>query len=274
MGGSCGGERIAGIVAVRHRRFGRPTLLHDGTSTLWGVDDIVVKTTPAERPLIGRARRGHAVATWLHARGMATTKPLGWHEVGGYGAGVFERVTHEHDFSPESVAPLLAGFHERMRAYPARRRLPMLSVDAWYGPLRDTACSHGLDGADLRLVDAAREACPPLIGPIRPIHADLHRANVLATGRGPLLVDFDLVGLGPADWDWSGVRWRMPASHWERACALAGIDGEAVAAHEPTHWLLAVLWQLTRHDEPRRALGRCWLRAGCRHALDLPREAH
>lgn len=262
------GRHVAQIAAARHGRAGEPVLLNDGTSVVWRVDDLVVKTTRDVDPLITRARRGHRVASWLHAQGLPTTTPLGWHEIEGFGAGVFEHIEHVHDFAPEPTATLVTRFHALAAALPVE--VPRLHIDHWYAPFLADALAHGLADVDLALVEQARGACVEFDGPTQPIHADLHQANVLATAHGHLLVDFDLVGLGPVDWDLSGMRWRMTSADWARACEVLGVQDEQVRPHEPTHWLLATMWLLSRHDAPRREIGRSWLHAGYRHALDLP----
>lgn len=61
------------------------------------------------------------------------------------------------------------------------------------------------------------------------VHGDLNRDNVVATADGPVLLDLECAGYGPAAWDlvaqWVAVlRYGRPESEYERFCAVYGAD--------------------------------------------------
>lgn len=129
---------------------------------------------------------------------------------------------------PESqaiVALLLRRVHALDPAGPARR----MTVVGWCMLYRQATATAGLGEADRAAIERAEPGVstalrdysklPP--APIRLCHSDLHRQNLLQSGRRNWLVDWEYAHHGDPFWDLAG---------WVRSASLSGSACEALVS--------------------------------------------
>lgn len=122
---------------------------------------------------------------------------------------------------------------------------------------QDPSSTPGLAAADRTLAAGAHRRLAPLVrslGQATALHAEPHEDNILWTERGPLLIDFEAVCRGPAEWDLAYLppaalasfperndaaiaRLRAGVSFCVAAWCLADLDpSPAVAEAATVHW--------------------------------------
>ncbi|MFI6866325.1 aminoglycoside phosphotransferase family protein [Nocardia sp. NPDC050406] len=169
-----------------------------------------------------RQRMELAVVGWLADQGhpVIAPSPLVPREPvrrNGFSMTFWEFVDQDHDAEPDYArnCGLVADLHAALRDYPGE--LPFLSAAepvmvedafAFLGTRPDL-----LDPADLDRARREWEVVAPLVRSrtafeaefpgidVQPIHGDAPAANIITTVTGPVYSDFELVTLGPAEWD-------------------------------------------------------------------------
>lgn len=221
-----------------------PVVLHDSFSVVVHLAPApVVARVPTVLPaaenlaeLEERQREELAVVDWLAARGhpVVVPSPLAPLEPvrrDGFSMTFWEHVRKSEDAEPDYArnAALIADLHGALRDYP--RELPFLAA---LEPKLPEAADHlrehpavleraGLDPADLERAERQWAVLEPLVAsregfeaafpgiPIQPVHGDAPAYNIIDTVDGKLCSDFEVITLGPVEWD----------------LALIGPDGEA-----------------------------------------------
>lgn len=217
-----------------------PQLLRTGMNALFAAgDDVVLR--------IGRPTADPASAIWLadHLAGFgirtpryAQSPPLVIGELTVYGM-QFEHVVGPIDWA--EVGQMVARLHTiDPNSVAGRYPTPWCSSFPWWqfdelladvGGLLDAASRRGIDAALHRAVGWHERVDHVVL-----CHGDVHPGNVLQTDVGPMLIDWDLMCMGPAAWDhapmmtWS-ERWGGQPGEYEAFAAGSGrsFRGDAVA---------------------------------------------
>jgi Ser/Thr protein kinase RdoA (MazF antagonist) len=174
---------VAGDVVIR---VGRPTAPAESSYEL--ADALLAAGIAVPRPALSRAvvtgAHGLAATAWDRA---VTSGPVDWVAVG-------RMLARLHGLDPDAVAP----------SYP----VPLASAFPWWQfdemlarakPLIDPPVHEAI----ARVVERHGGWVAAAGGPTRWVlcHGDVHPANVLAGPNGPVIVDWDLLCLGPPGWD-------------------------------------------------------------------------
>jgi hypothetical protein len=184
-------------------------------SSLWSVDDEVVLRVSNDA---ARAERWHWLSAELGRRGIRVPRSLGptvfrhdeWvvarvEHIRGVGpidwAEVGALVRRVHDIAPGDLVPRVE--------LPWCGSFPHWNLDRQFADLCAhidaeakagmRACLQRWDGWRHVLVESPSVVC----------HGDLHPGNVMAGPEGPVLIDWDLMCIGPAAWD------HAPLLRWE-----------------------------------------------------------
>ncbi|MEV0761449.1 aminoglycoside phosphotransferase family protein [Nocardia sp. NPDC050435] len=200
---------------------------------------------PPSETLDTLARRQRAeldVAAWLAARGVPVIPPsplLPREPVqrDGFSITFWQFLAEDRDREPDYVANAesVADLHAALRDYPGR--LEFLSaadpdfVTAALGRLErmpELLPAAELDRArrEWRILEplvrsrAAFEAAFPAV-PLQPIHGDSPPANIFRGVRGDLYSDFELITLGPVEWDLAALGPEHEAAY-DRGAARLG----------------------------------------------------
>ncbi|WP_043617920.1 phosphotransferase [Nonomuraea candida] len=177
--------------------------------------------SPAERQ-----RAELDVTQWLAGQGVPVIppSPLVPREPvsrDGFSMTFWQFVEEDRDKEPDYVAnsESVADLHAAMRAYPGR--LEFLSA-AEPGFVADSLARLGdrpdlIEPADLDRARREWRALEPFVRSraafearfpgidLQPIHGDSPPANIFSGTRGDLYSDFELVSLGPVEWDLAGL---------------------------------------------------------------------
>ena len=113
---------------------------------------------------------------------------------------------------PSDLAELggvVRGFHSALAELAAD--LPTLAdkIDDASALLRDRDRTPGLTNQDRRAAARAEPRIHELLDPLAPdtaLHGEPHDGNVIWTGDGPLLIDFEASCTGPLEWDLAYLR--------------------------------------------------------------------
>ncbi|WP_416973052.1 aminoglycoside phosphotransferase family protein [Streptomyces sp. 4F14] len=193
-------------------------------------------TDPAALAL--RQRDELAVTQWLHRRHVPVIPPsplVPCEPVrrDGFSMTLWTYVPENRDSEPDYVANAesVAALHKALRDYPGR--LEFLSAADPEFITRALADPVLIDPADLdrarrewRILEplvrsrAAFEARFPGIG-LQPVHGDSPPANIYAGTDGDLYADFELITLGPVEWDLAGLGPEHEAAY-DRGARRAG----------------------------------------------------
>ncbi|MBA3289410.1 MAG: aminoglycoside phosphotransferase family protein [Acidimicrobiia bacterium] len=221
-------ELVAALLerAVEHWRLPRPRHLRTGMNAIYTAEDVVVRIghTSADPAL------ALALADVLTAAGVRVAEPRRPDVVteGGLSATAWERLRSDGtDPDWRTVGRMVATVHAiEVNTLPAGLPLPTCSSFPWWnfdpllaavGDLLDDRARHGIEA----VVDANRwwvdEPEPRVL-----CHGDVHPHNVVSTAAGPVLIDWDLLSVGPPAWDHSMLlrldRWSWPPT-WYAAFA-------------------------------------------------------
>ena len=180
---------------------------------------------PPDADLDSQARRQQAeldVTRWLAEQGTpvippSTAVPREPVQRDGFSMTFWQFVEEDRAKEPDYVAnsELVADLHAAMRAYPGR--LSFLSAAEPQFVTRSLTRLENrpdlLDPADLDRARREWQVLEPLVRSrtaferafpgidLQPIHGDSPPANIFAGIDGPLYSDFELVTLGPVEWD-------------------------------------------------------------------------
>jgi Ser/Thr protein kinase RdoA (MazF antagonist) len=176
---------------------------------------------------------------------------------------------------PHTLGRLLRRFHSLTDSY------DVSEVPGW-APIDDItlrleaarASASFLPTADIALLESWTERLAAIVvdlpWALRPglIHGDAHTGNVLATRGGPVLIDFDLLSVGPREWDLiptavSSLRFHADRGAGDGFCTGYGFDILAWAGWPTlqklrelymTSWLLSVATTPERQAEVRHRM--------------------
>ena len=241
-------EEVTAAAEAAATRWGlpAPVLLRLGMNgTFAAGDDVVLRVSrpsaPAEQALwLADELARHGVRVPAQARDDVVVHA-------GLAVVAVERVHPAGEVDWAAVGAMVAGVHTLDRSSIAGRYpLPWCGSFPWWdfdallaevGPALDAAAHDALR--------SSVERCYPLIAATRDepgvvCHGDVHPGNVLPTGDGPVLLDWDLLCRGPIAWDHGPLmtwteRWGGEPGIYERFAEGYGRSlrgdplGEAVA---------------------------------------------
>jgi hypothetical protein len=193
--------------AAEHWALPSPTLLRSGMNALFACGPEVVLRVG--RPSVD-ARAAVWLGEWLTARGLRVPRFVHTEPFVGGELTVLAQV-REHPAGPvdwAAVGAMVATLHalgpddiaEASAHYPT----PWCSSFPWWdfdAMLADVDAD--LDGAAREGIDRAleRRSWTTLVDRVVLCHGDVHPGNVIPTAAGPMLLDWDLMCLGPIAWD-------------------------------------------------------------------------
>lgn len=207
-----------------------PAVLHDVFSVVVHLAPapVVVRVPtvlPPSSGVDGQAARQRVevdVVRWLAERGVPVIAPsplVARQPVqrNGFSMTFWQLVEQDESVEPDYVhnSHLVAGLHAELRAYPGE--LPFLSAaepEAVTGMLAALDVRPDLlEPADLDRVRREWAVLEPMVRSrarfeaafpgveLQPVHGDSPAANIVASVDGELYADFELVSLGPVEWD-------------------------------------------------------------------------
>ncbi|WP_424215971.1 phosphotransferase family protein (plasmid) [Streptomyces sp. BI20] len=193
--------------------------------------------------LAARQRDELAVVRWLADRGVPVVppSPLVPPEPvrrDGFSLTLWQWTEEDHDREPDYAAnaELTAALHAALADYPGPLdHLATAEPGFVTDSLTALADLHELLApADLDRARREWAALEPLVRSreafekrfpgveLRPIHGDSPPANIFASTSGPLYADFELVTLGPVEWDLASLGPELEAAY-DRGAARAGL---------------------------------------------------
>jgi len=191
--------------AARAWSLPEPELVRVGMNALFAAgDDVVLR--------IGRPTADPRAAVWLAeqliAHGVRVPRFLG-HEPMVDGPLAVFAVAREHVVGPTdwaAVGAMVRRVHELdpdviSAGYPAPPcwSFPWWDFDALLadvGPMLDDAARRGIEDAIARHAGWQQRVSSPVV-----LHGDVHPGNVIQAADGPVLLDWDLLCIGPPAWD-------------------------------------------------------------------------
>lgn len=259
--------RVAQVQAAAWR-LDEPVVLRHGMNALYRCGPVVLRVGRATGP----ATASHELVRWLLDNGIPTIEPVEGltADVDGFAVTGWrlERETRRA-VDWRVVGAIVAAVHALpLAAVPSEYPLPSPTVFPWWdfdrlldevGSDIDAAALDGLRGAVetnrgwRTAVEVDQVLC----------HGDVHPGNVLMTGRGVLLVDWDLLCVANPAWDHAMLanhhrRWGGDPSVYDAFAAGAGRDRRddpLTRALGELRDVAATLLRVRagRHDEAARA---------------------
>lgn len=214
--------------AARHWGLPEPVAIRTGMNALFSAGDEVVLRVGCPS-----ADAGAAVwlAGWLGRQGLRVPRFVRPDAVVCGERAVFA-VAREHELGPidwAEVGGMVARLHTLDPAeVEGRYPTPWCGSFPWWdfeallsdvGPSLDARARDGIDRALERHGGWAAQVDRPVL-----CHGDVHPGNVIQTDAGPVLLDWDLLCLGPAAWD------HAPLMTWAERWGGAPGTYEAFAA--------------------------------------------
>lgn len=193
--------------AAAHWGLPSPTLLRSGMNALFACGPEVVLRVG--RPSVD-ASAAVWLGEWLTARGLRVPRFVHADPFVDGELTVLAQV-REHPVGPidwAAVGSMVATLHalgpDEVAAVSAHYPTPWCSSFPWWdfdAMLADVGAD--LDAAARAGIDRAleRRSWTTLVDRVVLCHGDVHPGNVIPTADGPVLLDWDLVCLGPAAWD-------------------------------------------------------------------------
>jgi Ser/Thr protein kinase RdoA (MazF antagonist) len=224
-----------------------------------------------------------SVARWLVSRGYPANSPAAGVGVvadglNGAVASFWEWAAEDSErrVDPQTFGRMLHELHVSTDAYPGTETLPRWAPIEHIEDRLASAAGGGsfLTAEDLGLLESWTERLAasildlPWKLPRGLVHGDAHTGNVLVGAAGPVLIDFDLLCVGPREWDLvptavSSLRFDSDREAVERFSSAYGFDILAWAGWPTlsklrelymTSWLLTVATTPERQAEVRRRL--------------------
>lgn len=145
-----------------------------------------------------------------------------------------------------------------------------------------------VDGDDLRFLDSLHERLEEeyerleFSAPIGLIHGDAHRGNVLIQDGKPLLLDFEVVAIGPREWDLVPTalavdRFRLDEATYKSFAAIYGRDVREWAGYpvlRAIRELTMTTWLMQNVEEDPAVAAEFALRVASLREGDLGRVWH
>jgi hypothetical protein len=214
-------DHADGVIAAVNRTAARirldatgATVIKDSNNTivLLPGEQLVAKVSTSVPP--GRDRtalvRELRIGVHLAARGVRIAPPADPSVAGPHGVGVAMLTFwqyHQSQSPPSNQAELgscVRGFHSALTEFAAA--LPSLAakIDDAAELLRDRDRTPGMTDQDRQVATRAEPRIQELLDQLEPdiaLHGEPHAGNVIWTGDGPLLIDFEASCTGPLEWD-------------------------------------------------------------------------
>lgn len=197
--------RVAATVASRWG-LAEPTLLRRGMNAIFECGVEVLRVGRATAP----AASSHELAAVLAGHGVPVAAPIDGHtaDLDGFAVTGWERVDNVAvPVDWEAVGAAVARIHALAPSdLPGAYPLPSPTTFPWwdFGGLLDEVADRidaearaGLD----RTIEAGRNWRAEVGADAVVCHGDVHPGNVLMTGDGPVLIDFDLLCHAAPAWD-------------------------------------------------------------------------
>lgn len=244
--------------AARQWSLPTPELIRVGANGVFVAGDVIVRVGVATAPM-GCAL---AMAERLHAAGIRVARParMDWLELpGGISATAWERI----EFDPagkidwERIGSMVAAVHEIDPAT-VDHPLPFCGDFPWwdFDELLDAAEDDDDSAEDLLRAVVERHEWwydRARAGRLVLCHGDVHPGNVLVAAEGPVLIDWDLLCVGPLEWDHAALstwteRWGGDPGVHERFAAGYGhaVDPAMLTALAELRLVAATLMRLKR----------------------------
>jgi len=243
--------------AAAHWRLPAPTLIRVGANGVFRSGDVILRVGVTTAPMgkaIAFAQRllacdvrvaAPAREDWLEHRGLSVSAwewidfdpdaPVDWERVGA-------SVSRVHAIDPSSVDHPL----------PFCGDFPWWDMSAMM-PESDAVDETARRGMRRALDENRWWLTRTRAAPMTLCHGDVHPGNVLVAADGPVLIDWDLLCVGPAAWDMAPMRrwadrWDGRAGDYEafRAGYGSDIDEDVLDAIAEMRLLVATLMRLKR----------------------------
>ncbi len=245
-------------VAAQHWGLAEPELIRVGANGVFVSGDVIVRVSKATAPMSAALQ----FARCLQAEGIRAAIPArdDWIELdNGLNVTAWERIEHDPDRAVdwEFVGGIVARVHA-LDPTTVDHPLPFCATFPWWdfdqmfdeASTIDELARDGLRSAyetHRWWIDAARG------GPLVLCHGDVHPGNVLVDATGPVLIDWDLLCVGPRAWDhaplmtWT-ARWGGDAGVYEAFRSGYGrrVDDELGSAIAEMRLIAATLMRLKR----------------------------
>lgn len=239
-----GAARDLGVVvtdaAVLHDMFS--VVVHLAPAPV--VARIPTVLAPAQLESLGRRQQAELdVATWLAGHGVPVIapSPAGPREPvrrAGFSMTFWQYVEEDRDTPPDYAAncDLVADLHAALRAYPGPLSFLSAAEPDFVTESLAVLGEHPdlLDAADLDRARREWRVLAPLVRSrqafesafpgieLQPVHGDSPPANIFPGVGGNLFADFELVTLGPVEWDLAGLGPELEAAY-DRGARRNGI---------------------------------------------------
>ena len=198
--------RRAAVTAATAWALAEPTLLRRGMNAIYTCGPEVVRVGRATAP----AAAAHDVAAVLADHGVPVATPVADHtmDVDGFAVTGWELIrSSARSIDWASVGAAVARIHRiDPSAIPAAYPLPSPTSFPWWDfdtlidSVSDRIDAEALAGLD-RTIRAGRNWRDDVGRGAVVCHGDVHPGNVLMTGDGPVLIDFDLLCHAAPAWD-------------------------------------------------------------------------
>ena len=155
------------------------------------------------------------LAQWLAERGYPANRPAADLDVVHVGldgaiASFWEWVAEEPDtrVQPRALGGLIRDFHNLTNSYPAVKSFPRWApLDDVEDRLKQARQEATFLAGEIDLMESWSAHLSSAISdidwalPPGLVHGDAHTGNVLSTSEGPVMIDLDLLSVGPREWD-------------------------------------------------------------------------
>jgi Ser/Thr protein kinase RdoA (MazF antagonist) len=201
--------RLADIAARRHGVKDPIQPLRTGANRVFRAGEVVVRVAPRSADVSSQV----ALARWLISDGVPVAAPLAdAHVLEGAKVSLWEYIDADPhrpiDF--EQLGEIVARLH---RIAPARLKdvmaLPFCGDAAWLAVEQNLALAEAANVVDDDALAVLRRECLALRGwrdrarqeALVVCHGDLHPQNVLMKGDEVVIIDWDMICVGPPAWD-------------------------------------------------------------------------